>query len=72
MAPPNMETAALAGRRKLPKRVRQPKPYTQKPSPAKGDLIDRYGHLHSEAVLRNWHPTVIKSLGIRRIDGGDL
>ena len=30
-------------------------------------LVDRYGHLHSEAIFRNWSPAAIKALGVRRI-----
>jgi hypothetical protein len=32
-----------------------------------GRLIDRYGHEHSEAILRNWTPAAIKAMGIRRV-----
>ncbi len=31
-------------------------------------LIDRHGHRHSEAVMRNWSPAVIQALGIRRVE----
>jgi hypothetical protein len=31
-----------------------------------GRLVDKYGHPHSEAVLRNWSPAAIRALGIRR------
>ena len=30
-------------------------------------FIDKYGKRHTEAVLRHWHPTVIKALGVRRV-----
>lgn len=40
-----------------------------KPSPLPGQLVDRFGHAHSEAIFRNWSPAVIKALGIRRVDG---
>jgi hypothetical protein len=33
----------------------------------KGQLVDRYGHVHSEAVLTNWSPQALKVLGIHRI-----
>jgi hypothetical protein len=32
-----------------------------------GQLVDRYGHLHSEAVLRHWSPQALKVLGIHRV-----
>ena len=35
--------------------------------PNTGQLIDRYGHLHSESIFRNWTPSAIKALGIRRV-----
>jgi hypothetical protein len=35
--------------------------------PLKGQLIDRYGHVHSEAVLINWSPQALKALGIHRV-----
>lgn len=38
---------------------------TIKPS---GQLIDKHGHLHSEAIFKNWSPAAIKALGIRRIE----
>ena len=30
-------------------------------------LIDRYGHPHSESIFRNWTPAAIRALGIRRV-----
>lgn len=40
-------------------------------APRAGQLIDRYGHPHSEAVLVHWSPAAIKAMGIRRAgDGG--
>jgi hypothetical protein len=38
-----------------------------------GQLVDRFGHLHSEAVLKNWSAGAIRALGIRPLDekGGD-
>jgi hypothetical protein len=30
-------------------------------------FIDKHGHLHSEAILRNWSPAAIRALGIRRL-----
>jgi hypothetical protein len=39
------------------------------PAPVQGgQLIDRYGHLHSEAIFKNWSPAAIKALGIRRVE----
>jgi hypothetical protein len=38
-----------------------------KPTPAQGQLVDRYGHVHSEAVLTHWSPQALKVLGIRRV-----
>ena len=32
-----------------------------------GQLIDRYGHTHSESIFRNWTHDAIKALGIRRV-----
>jgi hypothetical protein len=43
-----------------------------KPKPAPGQLVDRYGHVHSEAIFHNWSPAAIKALGIRRVgEGGE-
>jgi hypothetical protein len=35
-------------------------------------LVDRHGHLHSEAIFKNWSPAAIRALGIRRVseEGG--
>ncbi|MGI8853070.1 MAG: hypothetical protein ACR2GC_07245 [Methyloceanibacter sp.] len=35
--------------------------------PKTGQLIDRYGHHHSESIFTNWTPAAIKALGIRRM-----
>lgn len=35
-----------------------------------GGLVDRFGNVHSEAILRNWSPATIRAMGIRRADGG--
>ena len=35
---------------------------------AKKPLIDRHGHRHSEAAVRNWSPTIIRALDIRRVE----
>jgi hypothetical protein len=42
---------------------------TDKPQERVGQLIDKYGHVHSEAVLRNWTPAAVKALGIHRLTG---
>jgi hypothetical protein len=31
-----------------------------------GHLVDKYGHVHSEAIFDNWAPAAIRALGIRR------
>jgi hypothetical protein len=28
--------------------------------------VDRFGHLHSESIFKNWSAAAIKALGIRR------
>jgi hypothetical protein len=33
----------------------------------RGQLIDRYGHTHSEHVLPNWSPAMLKIMGVRRL-----
>jgi|GEM_PF-5844977 hypothetical protein len=38
-------------------------------TPRAGQLTDRYGHVHSEAVLRHWSPAAIRALGVHRIGG---
>jgi hypothetical protein len=38
-------------------------------TPPPGQLVDRYGNLHTEGVLRNWSPAALKALGIRRVGG---
>jgi hypothetical protein len=43
---------------------------TDKPQERVGRLIDKYGHVHGEAIFRNWSPAAIKALGIRRVDDG--
>jgi hypothetical protein len=32
-----------------------------------GDLVDRFGHKHSEHIFRNWSPKTIRVMGIRRV-----
>jgi hypothetical protein len=34
---------------------------------AAGQLVDKHGHVHTEAVYRNWSPAAIRVLGIRRV-----
>ena len=44
---------------------------TDKPGDNRGQLIvDKYGHVHTDAVFRHWSPVAIKALGIRRVDRG--
>ena len=45
---------------------------TDKSKPKPGQLVDRYGHVHSEAIFRNWSPAAIKALGVRRIGEGEV
>jgi hypothetical protein len=40
---------------------------TEPQAPGIGQLIDRYGHVHSEAVLTNWSPQALKALGVHRV-----
>jgi hypothetical protein len=35
-----------------------------------GQLIDKHGHLHSEAVLTAWSPQALNALCIRRVEEG--
>jgi hypothetical protein len=30
-------------------------------------FIDRFGHRHSEAILKNWSPAAIRAMGIRPV-----
>jgi hypothetical protein len=50
----------------------EPISFTNKLELRPGQLIDRYGHVHSEAVFKNWSPAAIRALGIRRVkaEGG--
>jgi hypothetical protein len=41
-----------------------------KPTENSQGFIDRYGHRHSDAVLRNWSPAAIRAMGIRPIEEG--
>ena len=43
---------------------------TNKPELNPGQLVDKWGHFHSEAIFRNWTPAAIRSLGIRRVKKG--
>jgi hypothetical protein len=45
---------------------------TDIPDTGVGQLIDKHGHLHSEAIFRNWSPAAIKALGIRRVEIGGV
>jgi hypothetical protein len=40
-------------------------------SQAPRQLIDRYGHVHSEAVLANWSPQALKAFGIHPVGDRD-
>jgi hypothetical protein len=33
-------------------------------------LIDRFGHLHTTAILKAWSPAALKVMQVKRIDGG--
>jgi hypothetical protein len=37
------------------------------PSGQVKSYVDKYGHPHSEAVVRHWHPKALKALGVRRV-----
>jgi len=43
------------------------KPNAEEQAPRVGHLIDKYGHLHTEAVLTAWSPQALKALGVRRV-----
>lgn len=34
---------------------------------ASGQWLDKYGHLHSGAIFKNWSPAAIRALGIHRV-----
>jgi hypothetical protein len=75
MAFPKMEKAApaLAGSDPLKSsRLGGATVKTDKSKPKPGQLVDRYGHVHSEAIFRNWSPAAIKALGVRRIGEGEV
>lgn len=38
---------------------------------APGRLVDRAGRPRGESILKNWSPSAIRSLGIRRVESGD-
>jgi hypothetical protein len=40
---------------------------TYNPRHALGQLRDKYGHPHSEAIFKNWTPAAIRALGIHRV-----
>ena len=40
---------------------------SDKQNPQPGQLVDRYGNVHSELIFRNWSPAAIKALGIHRV-----
>jgi hypothetical protein len=37
-----------------------------KPTRGCGQLIDKYGHVHSESILDNWSPQALKVMGVVR------
>ena len=68
MAPPQKQSpASLAGEHGAGKTYSVWDGKLDSDSLAPGQLIDRYGHIHSEAVFRNWSSAAIKALGIRRV-----
>jgi hypothetical protein len=34
-------------------------------------LVDKFGNRHAESVLTNWSPTILKIMGVRRLEGGE-
>jgi hypothetical protein len=36
-------------------------------SPRRGELRDKFGHLHSENIFKDWSPVAIVALGIHRV-----
>ena len=40
---------------------------TEKQESRPGQLVDRYGHIHGEAVLTHWSPAALRALGIHRL-----
>jgi hypothetical protein len=71
MAPPPKNKAAACQGRGGDKQKTTTHEYISA-APSTSPLIDRHGHLHSEAVLRNWSPAALTALGVRRLDGTDL
>lgn len=42
------------------------------PTPVAGKpLVDKYGHLHSKAVLQNWSAAALKVLDVRWVSSGE-
>jgi hypothetical protein len=71
MRPPNNEKPT-AGDRGLSEDVSaaavEPLRDNESPDPKQGHkpLIDKFGHAHSESVLRDWSPAMLRIMGIRR------
>jgi hypothetical protein len=42
-------------------------PQTEEQAPRAGQLVDRHGNFHSEAIFKNWSLAAIRSLGIHRV-----
>ena len=64
-----MKRAAACGRGEPGERDHAAKliSVTDKPELRSGQIVDRYGHVHSEAVFKNWSPAAIEALGIHRL-----
>ena len=45
----------------------EPIAFTNKLELRPGQLVDCHGHVHSEAIFKNWSPAAIQVLGIRRV-----
>jgi hypothetical protein len=73
MAPPHNERAAAYSANDPLKadRLAGAISPTDIPHTGVGQLIDKHGHIHSEAILKNWSPAAIRALEIRRIGGAE-
>lgn len=70
MAPPNTPRPAAALAASGPQksdRLARTIWSTDRPQEVAGQWRDKYGHLHSGAIFKNWSPTAIKALGIHRV-----
>jgi hypothetical protein len=68
--PATAMTGALEGNSAAALNPRVNKAKTEKQESRSGQLVDRFGHLHTDAVLRNWSPAAIRAMGIRPIEEG--